>query len=512
VRGVLGQGGTAIVYDAFHSRLQTRVAVKVLAITGPSAQEARARLLREAQICAALDDPHFPRIYDVDELPDGTPYIVLEYIRGSALSEVIGQGQLSVEYTYAIAQQLLLALSVLHGAGIVHRDIKPANMLIQQQSHGMPRVRLVDFGIAKIVAEARDLASLTHQGALVGTPHYMSPEQLMGRHVDVRTDLYAVGVVLYEMLTGRVPFDAATISEVIAAVLRDPVPPLASLRPDCPRALQAVVARAMLRDPNLRYVSAEEMLADLEAACASNRSQLRLRISEPEEPVRRRPWASRLLAGAVIGASALALWTVALRPDALTRAKERLVDARPAPPAAASQARGPAASVPVPQATPTLARPPVIEALDHPQLAAPDAATPGTVTLVTPGEPTPEGTPKITDPLSPPPQDPSYKLHVDVDSLALDNARAESSDAAVAPAAASVETPAPAKRPARHRERYRPAGEYAQTPPAEGTELAPYVERLEQLLKQRQAPPPAAPEPPREKNADGLPVNPYEER
>jgi len=129
---VLGQGGTAVVYDAFHERLQTRVAVKVLAITGPTAHEARARLLREAQICAALDDPHFPRIYDVDELPDGTPYIVLEHIRGAALSELIGQGPLSLESTYTIAHQMLNALSVLHGAGIVHRDIKPANLLLDK--------------------------------------------------------------------------------------------------------------------------------------------------------------------------------------------------------------------------------------------------------------------------------------------------------------------------------------------------------------------------------------------
>ena len=272
IRGVLGEGGTAVVYDAFHTQLQKPVAVKMLNVYGRRAREARARLIREARICESVHDPRVPKVYFIDELDDGTPYMVMEKIEGPTLEKLIERGPIPVKTACNIAAQLLEGLGAIHARGVVHRDIKPSNIILQPRKDGTVRVRLMDFGIGKITGEsAPDVTGITRQGDIIGTPCYMPPEQLMAQTVDARVDLYAAGVVLYEMLTGKGPYEARSIAEVVAAVLRDDMPKVRSRRPDVPVAIEEVVSKATAKDPTARYASAERMKLALCAALRASR-------------------------------------------------------------------------------------------------------------------------------------------------------------------------------------------------------------------------------------------------
>jgi len=197
VRGVLGEGGTAVVYEALHTRLGASVALKVVDIAEEYMEGARARLLREAHVCASLEDSHIPRVYDVGELPDGTPFVVMERVSGRTLENVLTKGALPLDVAVRITDDLLLAVEAIEKAGIVHRDVKPPNIILQSGGDGTLRVRLMDFGVSKNVNAGGSPGmmanpSLTQQGAIVGTPHYMAPEQIVGPTVDSRADLYAV--------------------------------------------------------------------------------------------------------------------------------------------------------------------------------------------------------------------------------------------------------------------------------------------------------------------------------
>jgi serine/threonine-protein kinase len=263
ISGLLGEGGTATVYRAHHAVLGREVAVKV-----PSAPTAYAheRLMREAQMCATVRDVHVPRIYALDKLPDGRIYIVMEKVPGEPLSRLAAGRRLPVRQAVQIACATLDAVHAVHRKGIVHRDVKPSNLLVDLSSDP-PDVRLLDFGVGKVVS-SRDLRfpDLTCKGELLGTPMYMAPEQMLGDAVDGRTDLYAVGVILYELLAGRTPYPATTIAEVFAAALRDEAPPLASLRAGLPSSMLEFVSKAMSRRPDERFDSAREMQKALVAA------------------------------------------------------------------------------------------------------------------------------------------------------------------------------------------------------------------------------------------------------
>jgi serine/threonine protein kinase len=277
IRGVLGEGGTAVVYDAFHIELKRSVAVKMLHVHGRAAREARARLIREARICECVHDPRVPKVYFIDELDDGTPYMVMEKIEGPTLSKLIESGPLPVHTACTITAQLLEALAAIHGRGVVHRDIKPSNIILQPRDDGTVRVRLMDFGIGKITSHGPEVTGITRQGDIIGTPCYMPPEQLMAQGVDARVDLYAAGVVLFEMLTGRVPYNASSVAEVVAAVLRDVMPSVRAIRSEIPAQIDEVVAKATAKDPTLRYASAERMKI---ALCAA------VRASQPSATAR----------------------------------------------------------------------------------------------------------------------------------------------------------------------------------------------------------------------------------
>jgi serine/threonine protein kinase len=265
VTNVLGEGGTGIVYSAYHDLLRRQVAVKMSRVFGVNAKEGRERLVREAQMCASVRSAHLPRIYGLDVLADGTPYIVMEKLDGEPLSQIVATHPLSPREACLIVRQLLTALSAVHKKGIVHRDVKPGNVMIDLDHPSGPRVWLLDLGVGKVLNAAElDQPELTCQGELLGTPLYMAPEQVLGQAVDPRADLYAAGVVLYELLAGRTPFAATSVGEVFAAVLRDEMTPLDSLCPTLPGALIGLTTKACSKQPEERFQSALEMRAALE--------------------------------------------------------------------------------------------------------------------------------------------------------------------------------------------------------------------------------------------------------
>jgi hypothetical protein len=265
VRSVLGQGGTAVVYEALHTRLGASVALKVLDVPESFARDGALRMQREAEVCASIDDPHVPRIYDIDVLPDGTPYVVMEKVSGTTLEEMLADGPMPLQAVLGIADDLLAALEAVHRAGVVHRDIKPANLILRQDTDGTFHVRLMDFGVSKALCREPTDPKLTRAGMVVGTPHYMAPEQITGEAVDARADVYATGVVLFEMLSGRMPFEGVSTAEVVAAVLRHTPPQLSRLREGLPKSLESVVMQAMAPRPADRFLSVRDMRSALSA-------------------------------------------------------------------------------------------------------------------------------------------------------------------------------------------------------------------------------------------------------
>jgi serine/threonine-protein kinase len=263
---VLGQGGSSIVYEALHTRLKVKVALKLLTMDGPYAEQAQKRMLREAELYALLDDPRIPRVYDVNELPDGTPYVVMEMVPGESLEELLAKcGALSSEHALRITREVLLALASVHERGVLHRDVKPANVILTLSAEGPSEVRLVDFGIAKMSTRGAGEEAVTQRGALIGTPHYMAPERLAGHPADASTDVYAVGIMLYEMLAGTVPFTGPSLPAIMAAVMREVPQTLEERAVAVTPELSRLVAKAMAREPSDRFASARDMLAAVEA-------------------------------------------------------------------------------------------------------------------------------------------------------------------------------------------------------------------------------------------------------
>jgi len=263
VHGVLGHGGFATVYDALHLGLQRNVAIKVLHVRVETPLALIERFHREARISALVRHPNVLEVYDTGVLPDGSPYLVMERMNGETLAAAFARGKLPIAMVFEIGRQLLSALVAIGEASIVHRDLKPENIMLDHPIEGPPLIKLVDFGISKQVA-VENAPRLTWQGALIGTPQYMSPEQMSGEPTDARTDLYSLGAVLYEALTGCAPHQCENFSELVVAVLNTPIEPPRKLRRNCPAALEQLVLKALARKPEQRFSSAREMLAELE--------------------------------------------------------------------------------------------------------------------------------------------------------------------------------------------------------------------------------------------------------
>jgi serine/threonine-protein kinase len=261
----IGVGGLGSVYRAQHTKLQRAVAVKLLHESCGSDVLQRRRFEREAKALAALEHPNIVAILDYG-VSENRPYLVMELLEGETLAQRLKRGPIPIKPALSIAQQLLEALSFMHGAGLVHRDVKPSNVFLQRLPNGRERVKVLDFGLAKFTAPTVTGSdpTLTRDGTIVGTPAYMSPEQATGDMVDARGDVYAVGVIVFQMLSGRLPFEGDAI-ELIRSHLVATVPALERLRPDrqIDDALDALIQRAMAKRREERFSDAAEMLRGL---------------------------------------------------------------------------------------------------------------------------------------------------------------------------------------------------------------------------------------------------------
>jgi eukaryotic-like serine/threonine-protein kinase len=261
VERVLGQGGMGIVVAATHLRLNQRVALKFLLPEACQTPGVVARFLREAQAAAQLQSEHVGHVTDAATLADGTPYLVMEFLEGCDLSDVLrARGPLPVAEAADDVVQACLAVAEAHEIGIVHRDLKPANLFMTRRRDGSPLIKVLDFGIAKSVGESAVRADLTGTGMVMGSPAYMSPEQVRSaKLVDARTDIWSLGVILHELLSGSTPFVADTVSALLVQIAVDPPVPLAQMRPDVPPELQALVAQCLEKDPNRRVQTVAEL-------------------------------------------------------------------------------------------------------------------------------------------------------------------------------------------------------------------------------------------------------------
>jgi eukaryotic-like serine/threonine-protein kinase len=257
LRSLLGHGGMGAVHDAVDRRLGRPVAVKILRADLAEQPTARRRFETEAHAAARLAHPNVVTVFDSGE-DDGIPFLVMERLPGGTFADELATGPVSVDRVREVVGEILAALGAAHAAGIIHRDIKPGNVLLTEDGH----VKVSDFGIAKTV----DDLDQTQTAELVATPGYLAPERLAGGAASQRSDLYSVGVLLYEALSGRRPFGGDTPLAVMRAIERGQAEPLTSFRPSPPADVIAVVERAMSRDPRRRFASAEEMAAALDSS------------------------------------------------------------------------------------------------------------------------------------------------------------------------------------------------------------------------------------------------------
>lgn len=254
----IGRGGLGLVYLAVDTRLARQVALKLLPASSTADPQARARLQREARAASALDHPNICTIYEMGESEVGDPYIAMAHIRGESLRDRIARGPLPLSDAIDIAVQTARGLSYAHEHGIVHRDVKPANLIVTPEG----RVQIVDFGLAK----GRGAPTLTRAGVNPGTVAYMSPEQIQGEAVDSRTDIWALGVVLYEMIAGQAPFRGEDDHSRTYAILNQDPQPLTATRVGVPLALEPVLAKVLAKDPERRYQHVDELPVDLRSA------------------------------------------------------------------------------------------------------------------------------------------------------------------------------------------------------------------------------------------------------
>ncbi|HEY3805343.1 MAG TPA: serine/threonine-protein kinase [Kofleriaceae bacterium] len=263
----LGRGGMGVVMAARHVSLGKLVALKLMRPDLALDPMATQRFVREARAASLLRSEHIARVIDLDTLDDGAPYIAMEYLEGEDLGRLLARhGRVTARDAATYVVQVCDAIAEAHAAGIVHRDLKPANLFVTRRGDGSVCVKVLDFGVSKIIAGgpfADDLAS-TDTTALVGSPHYMAPEQLISaKAVDPRTDVWALGCILFQLVSGSLPFGASALASLLASILRDDAPRLDELAPDLPAGFAAVVARCLEKDAARRYQSVGELVGAL---------------------------------------------------------------------------------------------------------------------------------------------------------------------------------------------------------------------------------------------------------
>lgn len=287
----LGGGGMGQVFRARHRQLKRLVAIKLLS-QDLADSEAVARFLREARAVARIGSPHVAHVMDADVLPNGQPFIVMEYLQGRDLGAwIAGSGRLQLGQAVDFVLQALEAIAEAHAQQIVHRDIKPANLFVTRTAAGDTLIKVLDFGLAKTSPTFDTLSpGITERGAVLGTPSYMSPEQFMdAQDADVRSDVWALGATLFELLTGQPPFTGGSLPAVYRAVMQRPVPTLRSVIPELPEGLEKVVATCLTREPDARYADVAELAKALQPWAGpggeARAEHIRRILSRPPEPV-----------------------------------------------------------------------------------------------------------------------------------------------------------------------------------------------------------------------------------
>jgi serine/threonine-protein kinase len=269
VERLIGAGGMGVVVAAQHLQLGKLVALKFLRKDAWSSREATGRFLREGRALARLTSPHVARVMDVGTLEHGEPYLVMEFLHGSDLSAVLKErGPLPIAEAVGYLLQVCEAVAEAHANGIVHRDLKPSNLFLTRAADGAPLVKVLDFGISKAIVQQGGPAGTldTSTGALVGSPHYMSPEQIRNaKRVDGRSDVWSLGVILHELLTGELPFRGETVAGTLAAVAADAPTPVRAVRAGIPVELEVTILRCLEKDPNRRHASVAEFAKSIAA-------------------------------------------------------------------------------------------------------------------------------------------------------------------------------------------------------------------------------------------------------
>ena len=478
ITGKLGEGGMGVVYAGMHPEIGKRVAIKVLAPHAAQYADLIRRFKEEARAVNKIRHPNIIDIFAFNQLSDGRHYFVMEYLEGESLTARLERGSMEFAEMRRLLGQICSALQAAHQAGIVHRDLKPDNIWVATESLTESRIKLLDFGIAKLADLSN--ASTTQAGVPMGTPHYMPPEQGMGRAIDARADIYALGVVLYQLFAGALPFDGATAHEVVLKHVTEPPPAPSSYRPIRPPEMERIILDCLAKDPAGRPSSAKELWARIDSAFARAEAGARpspVRAiprmqgartaapatfspppSQPQTPTtpttlrgsvgqvrtvpdgddalipRRRP--GRTLGMVVAGGAALAAVAFFVTNGRHAPEVAAPVVATPAPPAATAPAPGVAAT---PPSAPEAPKPP-------PPIAppAPTAETPAPAAAAKPAAPIADG------------KTPGHKSHADhghkqdhAAAMAKIANLAKAADGANAPASPAVAPPpVPAPKPA----------------------------------------------------------------
>jgi len=320
----IGRGGMGVVYLAMDVKLDRPVAIKVLPTALAQSADVRERFLREARTAAKLSHPNIVPIYRADEMA-GVVFFVMGYVDGPSLAERLAvTGALPAGETARVLRDVALALDYAHARGVIHRDIKPENILVER---GTGRPLVTDFGIARL-AEA---APLTQTGQVLGTVHYMSPEQVSGEPIDGRSDLYSLGVVGFRCLTGRLPFDNAMASAVLVSHVTKPAPTIRSLAPDVPPAIAAVFDRCLEKDPARRYASGAALGAALDEALKVPTAGPDIAAAAPVSPPTPRPTIDGAMPPVLSAREAESIWARAAELDAQTGTRSAVPRTLPPP-------------------------------------------------------------------------------------------------------------------------------------------------------------------------------------
>src|SRR6185503_5697767 len=266
VEKILGVGGMGVVVAALHLELDQRVALKFLLPASASKPDLIARFSREARAAAKIKSEHVVRVMDVGSLENGTPYIVMEYLEGADLNTALAEkGSLPIPVAVDYMLEACVAIAEAHAAGIVHRDLKPGNLFLTRKSDGTEMIKVLDFGISKSPVSITESSEgkngvVTKTSEVFGSPLYMSPEQLKSsRSVDARADLWALGVILFELVSGRSPFDRGSVAEIFGAILHEEPPRLRQALPGAPAELERVIARCLEKQPEKRFAHVADL-------------------------------------------------------------------------------------------------------------------------------------------------------------------------------------------------------------------------------------------------------------